>query len=164
MLDQLGTERTTNSAPHNPPADAVDRAKALEAPVPYRPTHVQLQRGRMLRRAELWSRTNIPIARYAALAGKSRQQLYREISARKLLALFNQPRDTHVPAWQLRPAALALTRAVLETATDVDSWTIYWALSAPDDAFDGRAAVATVTPSTVKRVAELVCARLGVYG
>jgi hypothetical protein len=136
----------------------------MEAPVPYRPTQVEMLRGRMLQLADLRCNSNLPIARYAALARKSRQQIYREISARKLLAISIGPRITRVPNWQLTPAALALTQSVLRQAADVDPWTIYWALSMPDDGFGGKSPVATVTPLKVKSAAELICARLGVYG
>jgi hypothetical protein len=146
------------------PAEFLARGKAFELPVPYRPPAMQLRRGRLLLRDDFRSTSSVPIARYAALAGKSRQQLYREISARKLLALSMRPRDTRVPDWQLVPAALALTRTVLQQATDVDPWTIYWALSSRDEGFDGKTAVAAVRPLTVKAVADLVCGRLGVWG
>jgi hypothetical protein len=69
----------------------------MEAPFPYRPTTVQLLRARMQQLAELRRKTNLPIARYAALAHKSGQQLYKEISAHKLLALSVGRRLIRVP-------------------------------------------------------------------
>lgn len=164
LPEQLAAERTTNAVPPQVTADMVARAKALEAPVPYRPTQAEMLRGRMLQLAELRCKSNLSIARYGALARKSRQQLYKEISARKLLAISIGRRITRVPDWQLAPAPLALTQSVLAQATHVDSWTIYRALSLPDDAFNGKPPVAAVTPAKVKDVAELICGRLGVYG
>jgi len=46
-----------------------------------------MQRGWRLQLAVLKRKINLPAMRYAALAGKSRQQLYKEISARKLIAV-----------------------------------------------------------------------------
>jgi len=70
-----------------------------------------------------------------------------------------------VPDWQLVPAALALTQAVLAKAADeVDPWTVYQALSMPDDGLGGKAPIAAVTPSKVRDVADLVCVRLGIVG
>jgi hypothetical protein len=51
-LEQLLAERTANSAACNLPPDVVARALAMEAPFPYRPTTVQLLRGRMQQLAE----------------------------------------------------------------------------------------------------------------
>jgi hypothetical protein len=114
--------------------------------------------------AELRRSSNLSIARYGALARKSRQQIYKEISARKLLAISIGRRITRVPDWQLTPAALALTQSVLRQAAEVDPWTIYLVLSRRDDAFGGKTPVAAVTPLKVKVAAELICGRLGIYG
>ena len=165
VLEQLLAERLARHAARNVSPDIVALAQAMQAPVPHQPTKAGLQRGKMLQLAELRRKTNVSVARFAALAGKSRQQLYKEISARKLLALSVGPRLLRVPDWQLVPAALALTQAVLAKATDeVDPWTMYQALSTPDDGFGGKAPIAAVTPSKVRDVADLVCARLGIVG
>jgi hypothetical protein len=165
VLEQLLAERLASHAARDVSPDIVALAQAMQAPVPHQPTEAELQHGKMLQLAELRRKTNVPVARFAALAGKSRQQLYKEISARKLLALSIGPRLLRVPDWQLVPAALALTQAVLaKTADNVDPWTVYQALSTPDDGFDGKTPVIAVTPSKVRDVADLVCARLGIVG
>ncbi len=165
VLEQLLAERLASHAGHDVCTDIVALAQAMQAPVPHQPAEAELQCGKILQLAELRRTTNVPIARFAARAGKPRQQLYKKISARKLLALSVGSRLLRVPDWQLVPAALALTQAVLATVADkVDPWTVYQALSTPDDGFGGKAPVAAVTPSKVRDVADLVCARLGIVG
>lgn len=164
VLDQLVAERRTNKPAHNLPLDVMARAKAFTALAPYRPAKAEMQRGRSLQLAELKRKTNVSVTRFAALAGKSRQRLHKEISARKLLALSTGPYVARVPDWQHMPAARALTRTVLHRATEVDPWTIYQALSAPDERFGGKAPVAAVTLRTVEDVADYVCGRLGIHG
>src|SRR5690606_17102000 len=81
---------------------------------------------------------NLPLTGFAALAGKSRQQIYRDIKEGRLLALDIGRRGQKLPDWQLDPAKLALTQRVMEEASDVDKWTLYRALRDPLEALGGQ--------------------------
>ena len=105
---------------------------------------------------------NLPIPEFAKLADKSRQQIYKDILARRLLALNVGPRGQKLPDWQLDPVKQQLTQAVLEEVEGIDHWTIYRALSEPLEGLDGRSPVEAVTHRTIDEVAEVVFNVLGV--
>lgn len=137
------------------------KAAVLRADTPWAPTGTDVQR----RRAALLDAFNQPhnllIPVYAKLANKSRQQIYKDILARRLLALNVGPRGQKVPDWQLDPAKQQLTRTVLQKVEGIDHWTIYRALSEPLEGLGGRSAVDAVTNGTIDDVAEAVFNVLG---
>lgn len=133
------------------------------AAVPWEPPASEVQRGRMAMLAEFNKPSNLPIQRFAALAGKSRQQIYKDITDRKLLAIDVGARGKRLPDWQLEDAPRALTQAVLQRAAKVDMWTVYGALSAPGVLFRGAAAIDRVTQSTIEKTAARLLSALGVH-
>lgn len=84
---------------------------------------------------------NLPLAWFAQLARKSRQQIYKDLSA--------HPR--RLPEWQLDPMRLRLTQQVLKQAADLDPWTLFHALSGPLEALAGRSPVEAVTAGNSMR-------------
>lgn len=93
---------------------------------------------------------------------KSRQQIYKDILARRLLALNVGPRGQKLPDWQLDPVKQQLTQTVLQEVEGIDPWTIYRALSEPLEGLGGRSPVDAVTHGTIDDVAEAVFNVLGV--
>lgn len=64
---------------------------------------------------------NLPEVKFARLAGKSRDQINREIKAGKLLTLSMGNRGQRVPDWQLDPLKQRLVHAVLMRPEGVES-------------------------------------------
>lgn len=150
------------STVEEPAAAALYRkAAALKAAEPWEPSASDVQLGRAVLLREFEQPHNLPLTEFARLAHKSRQQIYKDIAAGRLLALDVGRRGQRLPDWQLDPAALRLTQAVLTGAHDVDAWTLYHALSAPMAALDGRAPVKGLRPGQVETVARLVLGALG---
>jgi hypothetical protein len=139
------------------------RAREQAASEPWQPPASDLQRGRMSMLAEFNRPGNLPIQRFALLAGKSRQQIYKDIADRKLLAIDVGVRGKRLPEWQLQDAPRVLTQTVLRLAPTVDEWTVYSALSEPGAVFHGTTAVARVTPASVEKTAARVLNALGVH-
>nr|WP_067287012.1 integrase arm-type DNA-binding domain-containing protein [Marinobacterium profundum] len=102
---------------------------------------------------------NIPMPLFAQLAGKSRDQVNRELKTGKLLALNMGKRGQRVPGWQLDPIKNRLVRAVLKQALEGDSWQIYHALTQPYRQLDGKAPIDYVTLENFHTVAEIVVSR-----
>ena len=144
-------------------AQLAGKARALRAETPWSPSATDLQRGRsaMLRAFE--EPQNLPLARFAQLAHKSRQQIYKDLSAhpRRLLALSVGPRKQRLPEWQLDPLRLRLTQQVLKQAADLDPWTLFHALSDPLEVLEGRSPVEAVTVANLDEVVTAVCSVLG---
>jgi hypothetical protein len=165
-LDRLVREKIAAAgriAVNDEPLDAalLHKASALRAVARWEPSESDIQQGRAALLREFSQAHNLPLTEFARLAHKSRQQIYKDIAARRLLALDVGRRGQRLPDWQLDPAGLELTRTVLAGVRDVDAWTLYHALLAPMDAFDGRAAVAAVRRGNVEAVARAVLAGLG---
>lgn len=139
------------------------RAREQVASEPWQLPDSDVQRGRKAMLAEFNQPGNLPIQRFALLAGKSRQQIYKDIADRKLLAIDVGARGKRLPEWQLQDAPRALTQAVLRLAPTVDEWTLYGALSERGAIFPGAAAVARVTPASVEKTAARVLDALGVH-
>ncbi len=102
---------------------------------------------------------NLPVQLFAQLAGKSRDQVNRELKAGKLLALKMGNRGQRVPDWQLDPLKSKLVRAVLRQAGEGDVWQIYNALTQAHQQLDGKAPIDHVTLENVHSVAEIVVSR-----
>lgn len=143
--------------------EALERkAAALRADTRWAPTETDVQRGRAVLVETFNQPHNLPPAEYAKLADKSRQQIYKDILARRLLALNVGPRGQKLPDWQLDPVKQQLTQIVLQEADGIDHWTIYRALSEPLEGLGGRSPVDVVTHGTIDDVAEAVFNVLGV--
>ena len=150
---------------HAEPTSAAGRANAsasaLEAGEPWVPTRTQRQCGRAALLKILQSDDRLSVQDFARLAGKSRQQAYKDIQARRLLALRLGDRLQRLPDWQLDPLALALTRELLARAPTLDPWTLYLALTHPLEALGGHTPLAALRPGQLAHVADAVSASLG---
>ncbi|CAD1792321.1 integrase [Xanthomonas arboricola pv. pruni] len=138
------------------------KAAALRAETRWAPNETEVQRGRTALLKTFNQPHNLPIPEFAKLADKSRQQIYKDILARRLLALNVGPRGQKLPDWQLDPVKQQLTQAVLQEVEGIDNWTIYGALSEPLEGLGGRSPVDAVTPDLIDKVSEAVFNVLGV--
>lgn len=138
------------------------KAAALRADIRWTPGETEIQRGRAAMLEAFEQSHNLPLPDFARLANKSRQQIYKDILARRLLALNVGPRGQKLPDWQLDPVKQQLTQTVLQEVEGIDHWTIYRALSEPLEGLGGRSPVDTVTHGTIDDVAEAVFNVLGV--
>ncbi|MFL1416571.1 tyrosine-type recombinase/integrase [Pseudomonas fildesensis] len=92
---------------------------------------IQSERAEML--ATFESSSNLPLLVFARLAGKSRDQINRDIKARRLLSLSLGNRGQRIPDWQLDPLRYKLVLAVLMQSPDADSWKLYRTLCKPHE-------------------------------
>ncbi|WP_231497468.1 MULTISPECIES: integrase [unclassified Methylibium] len=166
-LDRLVREKVaaaTNIADEATPlTEALGRkAAALRAAASWAPTAADVQRGRAELLREFEQPHNLPLADFVRLAHKSRQQIYKDIAARRLLALDVGRRGQRIPDWQLEAPGLQLTRTVLQAAEDVDAWTVYRALTEPCEALGGQSPAASANRGNVDATARVVLASLGV--
>jgi hypothetical protein len=99
---------------------------------------------------------NLAVTQFAKLAGKSRDQVNRELKAGKLLALKMGNRGQRIPDWQLDPVKSKLARVVLGQVEFADAWQIYNALTQPHQQLDGHTPIDHVTLDNVHAVAEIV--------
>lgn len=88
---------------------------------------IQKERAEMLAIYE--APTNLPLPAFARLAGKSRDQLNRDIKAGRLLSLSLGNRGQRIPDWQLDPLKHKLVIGVLEALPAMSAWDIYRMLS-----------------------------------
>ena len=137
------------------------KAAALRADTRWGPGETDIQRGRTVRLEAFNQPHNLPLPEFAGLANKSRQQIYKDIDARRLLALNVGPRGQKLPDWQLDPVKRQLTQAVLQEVEGIDNWTLYRALSEPLEGLGGQAPVNAVTASSIDDVARAVFNVLG---
>lgn len=139
------------------------KAAALRADTRWVPGETDVQRGRALLLETFNQPQNLPTPQFAKLADKSRQQIYKDIVARRLLALNVGPRGQKLPDWQLDPVKQQLTQTVLREVEGIDNWTIYRALSEPLEGLGGRSPVDAVTSGSIDEVAGAVFNVLGVH-
>lgn len=139
------------------------KAAALHADVRWAPGETDIQRGRAALLDAFDQPHNLRLPEFARLAGKSRQQIYKDVIARRLLALNVGPRGQKLPDWQLDPVKQQLTRAVLQKVEGIDNWTIYRTLSEPLEGLGGHSPVDAVTPGSIDDVARAVFNVLGVH-
>lgn len=154
--------------PASPDASAVaqtlaDKAAALRAGRPWAPGATDIQRGRAALLETFDQPHNLPLPEFARLAHKSRQQIYKDIDKRRLLALNAGPRGQKLPDWQLDPVKQHLTQAVLQRAGGIDDWTLYRAFAQPLEGLGGLAPVDAVAPDSIDEVARAVFNVLGVH-
>lgn len=123
-------------------------------------SEVQRQRQEML---DVYEAPHVlPVVQFAKLAGKSRDQINREIKAGKLLTLSMGNRGQRLPDWQLSVMKGKLVQAVLgKVAPLADPWDIYHALTEPHPHLDGRIPVEVVAPGNLWDVVQAVVASLG---
>ena len=129
----------------------------------WEPSATDLQRGRALMLQEFRQPHNLPVAGFAQLAGKSRQQIYKDVEMRRLLALSIGARGQRIPDWQLDETKKKLTQALMEKARDVDEWTLYYALSEPSEALSGKVPVEVVTAGNLARVLAALLGQLAIH-
>ena len=139
------------------------KAAALRADTRWAPGKTDIQRGRAVLLEAFEQSHNLPLPDFARLANKSRQQIYKDIEARRLLALNVGPRGRRLPDWQLDPVKQQLTQIVLQAAPEVDTWTLYRALSEPLEGLAGRSPVEAVTADSIDAVAKAVFNVVGVH-
>jgi hypothetical protein len=139
------------------------KAAGLRAQTRWVPGETEVQRGRAILLEAFNQPHNLPLTDFARLANKSRQQVYRDIDARRLLALNVGRRGQKLPDWQLDPVKQALTKSVLQGAPDVDNWTLYRTLSEPLEGLGGRSPVEAVTLDSIDEVAGAVFNVLGLH-
>ncbi|PWC16714.1 integrase [Brenneria corticis] len=139
------------------------KAVALRTDARWVPGETEIQRGRAAMLAAYEQPYNLSLPRFAELAHKSRQQIYKDIDAGRLLALNVGPRGRKLPDWQLDLVKQKLTQVVLQQAADVDAWTLYHALSEPLEGLAGLSPVEAVTADSVDQVARAVLNVLGLH-
>lgn len=84
------------------------KAAALRTETRWTPTETDVQRGRAVLLESFNQPHNLPIPEYAKLADKSRQQIYKDILARRLLALNVGPRGQKPARLAARPGEAAV--------------------------------------------------------
>jgi hypothetical protein len=130
----------------------------IEAPLEPVVSDIQRERAEMLEAFE--APRNLSVTGFAKLAGKSRDQINRDIKARRLLALSLGNRGRRLPDWQLDPLRYKLTRLLLQQTENADMWIVYRSLSQPHERLQGHAPIEVVTLDNFHEVMKVVCTRL----
>ncbi|MGX1186573.1 integrase [Pseudomonas sp. F-14 TE3623] len=144
-------------APQQSPAVPVPiQTEKLQKP---QMSEIQRERAEMLVTYEASS--NLPLLVFARLAGKSRDQVNRDIKARRLLSLSLGNRGQRIPDWQLDPLRHKLVLAVLMRSPDADAWRLYRALCKPHERLKGRSPIDVLTLENFDVTARIVCTALG---
>jgi len=138
-------------------------ASAFRAEKRWGPSATDLQRGRVLMLKEFRKPHNLPVTDFAQLAGKSRQQIYKDVELRRLLVLSIGARGQRIPDWQLDATRKKLTQSLLEQARDVDEWTLYYALSEPSEALSGKSPLEVVSSGNMERVLAVLLDQLDIH-
>ena len=123
----------------------------------------ELQRERMEMINAFEAPDNLPVVQFARLAGKSRDQINREIKAGKLLTLSIGNRGQRIPEWQLDPVKARLVQGVIKRLSCVDSWQLYRELMQHDRSLEGSA-VKKVSAANLNKITELLCFKLESQG
>lgn len=130
--------------------------------VPPSPTHapepevsaIQREREEMLAIYE--SPSSLPVPLFGKLAGKSKDQINRELKAGKLLSISLGNRGQRVPDWQLVPLKHKLAQVLMRQYPQADSWELYRMLTQPHPDLGDRAAIDIVTPSNLGMVVQII--------
>ncbi|WDF97540.1 tyrosine-type recombinase/integrase [Pectobacterium carotovorum subsp. carotovorum] len=112
----------------------------------------ELQRERMEMLAAYEAPHNLPVVQFSKLAGKSKEQINREIKAGKLLTISLGNRGQRVPEWQLVPMKLKLTQVMMKHLPHAEGWEVYRLLTTPQPELDDCAAIDIVTPVNMMEV------------
>ncbi|MBH9387169.1 integrase arm-type DNA-binding domain-containing protein [Pseudomonas aeruginosa] len=130
--------------------------------VPPPPTHapepevsaIQREREEMLTIYE--SPSSLPVPLFGKLAGKSKDQINRELKAGKLLSISLGNRGQRVPDWQLVPLKHKLAQVLMNQCPHADSWDLYRMLTQPHPDLGDRAAIDAVTPTNVPAIIQVI--------
>lgn len=129
--------RKGRRASWQPMADSRAQARSDEV------SDIQKERAQMLAIYE--APTNLPLPVFARLAGKSRDQINRDIKARRLLSLSLGNRGKRIPDWQLDPLKHKLVLALFQSLPGLGEWDVYRMLSEPHGKLRGNAPCDVVT-------------------
>ncbi|URM25710.1 tyrosine-type recombinase/integrase [Pseudomonas frederiksbergensis] len=151
----VSNEPVLNAAQYSPVLPAPTQTEQLREP---QVSDIQRQRAEMLATYEASS--NLPLLVFAKLAGKSRDQINRDIKARRLLSLSLGNRGQRIPDWQLDPLRHKLVLAALAQFPDVDAWRLYGALCKPHERLKGRAPIDVLNMANFDGTARIVCSAL----
>lgn len=119
---------------------------------------IQRERAEMLAIYE--AAGNLPLLIFAKLAGKSRDQINRDIKARRLLSLSLGNRGQRIPDWQLDPLRHKLVLAALARFPDVDAWRLYRTVCEPHERLKGRSPIDVLTLENFDVTARIICSAL----
>lgn len=142
---------------------AGEEVPCFRAGVRWEPSASQLRRGRALMLKELREPHNLTLAQYAARAGKSMQQIRKDVRVRRLLALSIGTCGPRIPDWQLDPVKERLARSLMTRAPSVDMWTLYHVLTEPTEALSGKTPIRALSPTNGKDVIDVLLDRLGFH-
>ena len=120
---------------------------------------IQRERAEML--ATFEASSNLPLLAFARLTGKSRDQINRDIKARRLLSLSLGNRGQRIPDWQLDPLRHKLVLTVLKRFPDVDAWRLYRTLCEPHERLKGRSPIDVLTPDNFNETIRIAWRALG---
>ncbi|MDC8759850.1 integrase [Janthinobacterium fluminis] len=140
------------------------KAAALSRATPWQMDQGDIQRGRTLMLKQFAAPGNLSVAHFATLAGKSRAQIYQDIKARRYLALSVGGRGLRLPDFQLDPSVRRIVLALLDSAPDVEPWTIYALMSDANDALGGNSPAQTRNKHDADHVIAILLAQLGWHG
>ncbi|WP_052210231.1 tyrosine-type recombinase/integrase [Dickeya fangzhongdai] len=99
---------------------------------------------------------NLSVSQFAKLAGKSRDQINREIKANKLLTINIGNRGQRIPDWQLDPIKQKLIQAVLKLSNKADPWTLYQNLSQENEELDNQSPIDVVNTNNLDKIVIVV--------
>lgn len=152
----VSNEPVLNAAQYSPVLPASAQTEQLREP---QVSEIQRQRAEMLATYE--ASNNLPLLVFAKLAGKSRDQINRDIKARRLLSLSLGNRGQRIPDWQLDPLRHKLILAALARFPDVDAWRLYRTVCEPHERLKGRSPIDVLTLENFDVTARIVCTALG---
>ncbi|WP_433861467.1 tyrosine-type recombinase/integrase [Pseudomonas thivervalensis] len=152
----VSNEPVLNAARYSPVLPAPTQTEQLREP---HVSDIQRQRAEMLATYE--ASNNLPLLVFAKLAGKSRDQINRDIKARRLLSLSLGNRGQRIPDWQLDPLRHKLVLAALARFPDVDAWRLYRTVCEPHGRLKGRSPIDVLTLENFDVTARIVCSALG---
>ncbi|WP_210479127.1 tyrosine-type recombinase/integrase [Pseudomonas chlororaphis] len=118
---------------------------------------IQREREEMLAIYE--SPSCLPVPLFGKLAGKSKDQINRELKAGKLLSISLGNRGQRVPDWQLVPLKHKLAQVLKNQCPQADSWDLYRMLTQSHPELGDRAAIDMVTPSNLGAVVQVIASR-----
>lgn len=98
----------------------------------------------------------LPVPLFGKLAGKSKDQINRELKAGKLLSISLGNRGQRVPDWQLVPLKHKLTQVLMNQCQGADSWDLFRMLTRPHTDLGDRAAIDVVTPTNVLAIVRTI--------
>lgn len=142
--------------------DFESKARALFAPECWVPPESTLERGTAAMLLEFEKSSNVPIERFAELSGQRLHSICEDIRMRRLLALNMTGRGTRLPNWQLEKKKLALTCNIMQSAVDIDNWTVYFALSQPLEGLGRHAPIEVIEKSSFEMIETAVFNSLGI--